>query len=389
VPITLAQAVATNTSGGTTQLTVTPGVGVTNGNGLIVAVGWSTSAPTSVTDNNGVALAAAQAQNFFGSYGCSLWWLSAASGSPTSVKVNFSGSNACQATVYEVVGAITPNAGNGNNANVVNPSAGAFTTTNPNTVAVACVKAGSAITAQPAGYSLDLNAANFGAGYQVYTATQTGINPTWTTNTSSGAPVCIEAFTSSVVGAPPPVFPTPVRRALFLAGPWPFGLPYVVVTQSAPPVPPPTAPVPPVMPMVAQLSLALRVGLFHRVPVPPVPFPPPVPPVPPPPPPGPGRADRSTQLRRQSYVADDRRDRRASDQLADIVNSLTGKGHLIQTGPADWVIVGAARTQGRDPLPTDDVTQGFEPGMLWLNTATRGKFMCVDNTAGAAVWDPL
>jgi len=43
-------------------------------------------------------------------------------------------------------------------------------------------------------------------------------------------------------------------------------------------------------------------------------------------------------------------------------------------------------TATTDPTVNDDVSAGFLVGALWINTATREFFTCIDNTAGAAVW---
>jgi cytoskeletal protein CcmA (bactofilin family) len=39
-----------------------------------------------------------------------------------------------------------------------------------------------------------------------------------------------------------------------------------------------------------------------------------------------------------------------------------------------------------NPIVTNDNTQGYAPGSLWLNTSTGRVFLCVGNTTGAAVW---
>lgn len=38
------------------------------------------------------------------------------------------------------------------------------------------------------------------------------------------------------------------------------------------------------------------------------------------------------------------------------------------------------------PAVTDDTTKGYSVTSLWVNTASGSAFICVDNTAGAAVW---
>ncbi|RUW00009.1 MULTISPECIES: hypothetical protein [unclassified Mesorhizobium] len=39
-----------------------------------------------------------------------------------------------------------------------------------------------------------------------------------------------------------------------------------------------------------------------------------------------------------------------------------------------------------DPAATDDASEGYQVGSAWVNTATDTAFVCVDATAGAAIW---
>ncbi|RWG53332.1 MAG: hypothetical protein EOQ64_24210 [Mesorhizobium sp.] len=39
-----------------------------------------------------------------------------------------------------------------------------------------------------------------------------------------------------------------------------------------------------------------------------------------------------------------------------------------------------------DPAATDDSSEGYQVGSTWVNTATDTAFVCVDATAGAAIW---
>lgn len=41
----------------------------------------------------------------------------------------------------------------------------------------------------------------------------------------------------------------------------------------------------------------------------------------------------------------------------------------------------------RDPVSTDDKTQGYVVGALWTNSVTGGLFVCKSNTTDAANWE--
>jgi hypothetical protein len=38
------------------------------------------------------------------------------------------------------------------------------------------------------------------------------------------------------------------------------------------------------------------------------------------------------------------------------------------------------------PLATNDVTQGYQQGSMWVNLVGKAFYICVDSTAGAAMW---
>jgi hypothetical protein len=42
-----------------------------------------------------------------------------------------------------------------------------------------------------------------------------------------------------------------------------------------------------------------------------------------------------------------------------------------------------------NPLVTNDSSEGYEVGSIFLNTVSKTIFMCIDDTVGAAVWRPL
>ena len=43
-------------------------------------------------------------------------------------------------------------------------------------------------------------------------------------------------------------------------------------------------------------------------------------------------------------------------------------------------------TATRDPTATDDVTQGYQPGSIWINDTAGTAWFCISNAAGAATW---
>lgn len=46
-----------------------------------------------------------------------------------------------------------------------------------------------------------------------------------------------------------------------------------------------------------------------------------------------------------------------------------------------------SNTSASNPTVNDDDTQGYEPFSEWLNTSTTEKWVCLDNSTGAAVWE--
>ncbi len=48
--------------------------------------------------------------------------------------------------------------------------------------------------------------------------------------------------------------------------------------------------------------------------------------------------------------------------------------------------VAKVESDARDPLPTDDVSEGFSVGITWINTTTNESFSCINPAENAAVW---
>lgn len=75
-----------------------------------------------------------------------------------------------------------------------------------------------------------------------------------------------------------------------------------------------------------------------------------------------------------------------TQKLSALINSLFGKGYIVQDGNNSWSLVPAVGRQPRNPGPNDDVTARYYPGMLFINTGSGAVFVNTVNTAGAAVW---
>jgi hypothetical protein len=120
------------------------------------------------------------------------------------------------------------------------------------------------------------------------------------------------------------------------------------------------------------------------LPIPPPTFSPSTAPPPPPPPPAPRPGQLAPLLPRDPVQ--DPRMRRFTELASQIVNSLIGKGQLLQTSPTSWAIASGAFEVARAPGPGDDSTVGVTPGVLWINTATNGVYVNISDAPGSAVW---
>lgn len=52
----------------------------------------------------------------------------------------------------------------------------------------------------------------------------------------------------------------------------------------------------------------------------------------------------------------------------------------------DVILPGPATIQTVDPVASNDVTQGYIPGSIWVNTANNRLWICISNAQGAALW---
>ena len=90
------------------------------------------------------------------------------------------------------------------------------------------------------------------------------------------------------------------------------------------------------------------------------------------------------------------------NQVAAAFNASTGHSHDGSTGNAPpinlvtsiigYLPLGNGGVGGRNnvaasnPLITNDGTQGYAPGSIWINSSTGRVYVCVGNTTAAAVW---
>lgn len=82
----------------------------------------------------------------------------------------------------------------------------------------------------------------------------------------------------------------------------------------------------------------------------------------------------------------DKRTREHTDVVSTGLNSLLRRGELVNIGGGKWRIGLAPHSADRDPNASDDSTAGHFIGQNWVNTLTQKAFICISNTAGAAIW---
>ncbi len=194
--ISIAQAVSHVNSSATTN-TTTFGSATVNGNGIVVCF-CCNSVPISVTDSAGNTYTQRRTNNFFGGQRSNIYDCVNISGNPTTVTVTITSAEVFPVRVYEVNGTLTAHAGNSNTGNIVNIGPGAITTSVANTIWFNCAVASA--SAQPSGWTWDYNGSPNDIASQVFTSTQTSLNPTWTNGSGGHTCVC-EAYTSTNNGS--------------------------------------------------------------------------------------------------------------------------------------------------------------------------------------------
>lgn len=72
---------------------------------------------------------------------------------------------------------------------------------------------------------------------------------------------------------------------------------------------------------------------------------------------------------------------------AELNSSYDGAATFAQWSNATGITNNFSATS--DPTVSNDTSQGYTPGSMWLNTTTGEMWRCVSNGSGAAVWEAL
>ncbi len=238
----------------------------------------------------------------------------------------------------------------------------------------------------------------------------------------------IAAVPAQRIDPPPPPPPLLTSPPAFVRGPA-QGTPYShiligdLALQVKAPVPPPLPSVPvlgftggPPMPGSPWFQLSPGPILTQGVPLPPLPAsatvplqpfvggppmpgapwfilsPGPIPSTPPPgglppTPPGHPSPDKTFLPRVPDIESQGGKDRlvRFTNILSDSINSLAGRGQIVQVSQAGYALVAPIVSNG-PPGPGNDQTQGFRVGSFWLDQSVGHLYICTSATAGSAVW---
>ncbi|KKK61070.1 hypothetical protein LCGC14_3018020, partial [marine sediment metagenome] len=74
------------------------------------------------------------------------------------------------------------------------------------------------------------------------------------------------------------------------------------------------------------------------------------------------------------------------DILRDSVRTTPGLGHVVSAGTSTGGAIGKNNATTSAPGVTDDTQQGYKIGSRWFDTSADEEYVCLDSTAGAAVW---
>ncbi len=84
----------------------------------------------------------------------------------------------------------------------------------------------------------------------------------------------------------------------------------------------------------------------------------------------------------------DRRQGKHEQVAANILNSLIGRGELIQVDGHSWrIFVTPAVVGSGAPTVNDDESANFMVGHIWVDQSADKFYVCVRATTGAAVWN--
>ncbi len=189
----------------------------------------------------------------------------------------------------------------------------------------------------------------------------------------------------NILPAPPP----PRYQPVGFTGPFIFGSPWKTPFPSPAPSgsPPSPAPIPtPIPPVYTPLILsgpAMRGAPWKSPGTAPVSSKPSVPtPLPPP-----AKLFIGKYLPIPYAADEDNRRERHLKIVANIFNSLLGREQIVATGIDQFMIQKAgAYVSNAAPQLTHDVTQGFFPGALYLDTTTSVVYIAISTAMNAAVW---
>ncbi|KKK81881.1 hypothetical protein LCGC14_2808970, partial [marine sediment metagenome] len=74
------------------------------------------------------------------------------------------------------------------------------------------------------------------------------------------------------------------------------------------------------------------------------------------------------------------------DALRDGVSTTPGLEHVVSAGTGTGGAIGKNNITLSAPGATDDSSVGYKIGSRWIDTASDEEYVCLDSTAGAAVW---
>lgn len=86
---------------------------------------------------------------------------------------------------------------------------------------------------------------------------------------------------------------------------------------------------------------------------------------------------------------DQKRQRRHSEQVQTILNSLLDQGYIrfVSENPLRFVVMPGCLTGATPPTPDTDKSQGATVGCAYVDTAAKKIYFCVDNTLNNARWN--
>jgi hypothetical protein len=187
--------IGTPAAGSGTSTVANFGGTVGSGNGAVVLITSASRGASTVVDSAGHSYTKGPEVSFFGAIFAAIWYRSDASGA-TTVTANFASATACTVVPVSVVGTLTLNASNSRSSNNTTQTPNSINTSVANTIVFAVDNTSNAPTT-PSGFTALYSTGAVQASYAIFTATQTGLTPTWTVSPSSPFAAAVAAFESS------------------------------------------------------------------------------------------------------------------------------------------------------------------------------------------------